>query len=513
MENTIIRPKVTLTVDGKSYPVNSAKVNAGIGSVLSFNFTIVAENNSSSASLTIEDIRDLIAQLQNAVYKDPKKSSIKLSIAGDGIKEFSIQGIATSVNSYASTAGGMSCTISGASEDILMEMANFSPYLTYANSKTAIQNSDIGNSSRSNKVYVDLMPTNHRTSTSDSIAQRIRALLYAGKNWRKVCLPVLSQLPKSTVTAIEDIEASNKAQLSQISQFLSDSNDTTLPFNGEVDINAYTALSINKGLHNCIYERDQGFLSAIFSVCAMFRLWYVPRIKDKKGKGILVNQKYGDESNASSANIYINRLNYTLGGIWANKPPCKAVVIQASMYQTPFTGTISNKTTPPSRIISAIYPETPTREYGITYTFDADNWICLSEESTNSKKNIDTSTISNLENGKVEPGTREASAVEKTNKKTGEVIKKTVDGFSSVLKYLAKKTYYRILLAPSTAAFSGPFTGLDFEVGDMITINTVDASDLATGIVSEIEISVDASSGATFSVKLANVKVKGVTVE
>lgn len=512
MENIIIRPKVTLTVDGKSYPVNSAQIRAEIGSVLSFNFTIVSQNNSNSASLTIEDIRDLIAQLQNAVYKDPKKSSIKLSISGDGIKEFNIEGIATSVNSHANTTGGITCTISGASEDILMEMANFSPYLTYANGKTAID-SVITNSARINKIYVDLLPDSHKESTSDSIAQRIRALLYAGKKWREVCQSVLDQLPESTRAAIDEIEESNKAQLSQISQFLSDSNDTTLPFNGEVEINKYTAIAINCGLHNCIYERDQGFLSAIFSVCAMFRLWYLPRIKDKKGKGILVNQKYGDESDVTSTNIYIDKLNYTLGGIWANKPPCKAVAIQANMYRTAMTTEILNNLSPASRIISAIYPETPTRQYGITYIFDADNWICLPEGTTNAKKNIDTSTVSTLANGKVDPGTREASEVEKTNKKTAEVNKKTLDGFSSVLKYLAKKTYYRILLAPSTAYFSGPFTGLDFEVGDMITINTANASNLATGIVSGITISVSASAGASLEVNLTNVKVKGVNVE
>lgn len=510
MPETIIqKPRVSATILGETYPIQTAQIHAGIGAILSFSITVSTSDAKEGGTYTISMIRELAAKMQKQIYSTPKQGNVKLSLSGYGDGSVSVEGVAISVALNATTSGGLSCTIVAAGNDSLMDMANFGVWTQYLNSERVQQYvASVNKIHPSSKVYVNLLPYDVQRNTSMPVAQRIQLLLNCGAKYATE-LNRTTGLNSEMTKAFNSMHEVNIAAAKMIGPFLSRSQKTTKLFNDEVNINEVTAKLVMEGLHESLFEQNYSFMAAILAICGDYRLWYVPRLSNK-GNGILINQKYGDEATDGTINLYSNSFSFNCGGTWNSKPPCKIVTIKAQMSSDAKSEPVTTLKTPYSRLAAASYPEKPYRQFGTSYIYDAPGWLSLPVLELDQSKAISDKTINDLKGGTTTAASRDYKNIAKTAQASVQAIKKNIDSNVDILKYLAKKTYCRTILQPSTATINGPFNGrISAEPGDMVTVNVKPGSKLVSGIVSDINISVSPTQ-STVSINIMGAYLPGV---
>lgn len=513
MSDIIQLPKLSATILGSSYPILDASIDVAINSLLTFSVTITTSDAKDGGILTVNMIRKLAAKAQDAIYKTPKESNATLTISGYGGATLNVEGIINQVNCYANTSGGLSCTISAIGNDSLLSCVGYDVYLSYANSqKVSEKVYSINKDAKNGCTYVTLLSPSQRESTGDSIAKRMWNLINCAQGkWKE--LAQLEDQPNAVKQAIQNIAKINESATAHVRKFLGRSDKTSKLLNGKVKINEATSNQVMNGLHNLLFAKGNNFLEAVFAACGEYELWYLPKLKEK-GKGYLENSKFGDEESGSTASVYCTNFSYQGGNRWWGRPPCIGTIMQAQSYINAAANTLSVKKSPASRMLTGSYPTKPSKQWGAVYIYNAPGWVALPLISTEESQTVTKGVAEQFKSGTLQKKERNKNLPKINYNTTIQKQKPNVESLCSILDYLAKKEYYRVLLTPSTAEVTGAYSGApNAEVGDMIDVQANPGGKIVSGILHSMAIRVAADGASTITYRLCGASISGSKID
>jgi hypothetical protein len=506
MPDLIFLPKISASILGGSYPIQSVDIDVAINTFLTFSVTITSSDAKDGDVLTVTDIRKLAAKAQDAIYKTPKQSNISVTVSGYKGGTLNVEGILTNVQCTATTGGGLSCTFSATGNDCLLQMLNYSLYLDYINVQTAAKSIyDNNKLAKDGPIYCMALSPQQRESTGDSIAKRIYNLIkIATEKWKS--FSKLSDQPSTIKKSIESIASINEKALGFVKKFLGRSDKTSKLFNGKCSVNQATSNQVMNGLHSLIFAGGSNFFQSILGACGQFQLWYLPKLKDK-GNGYLENCKFGNEDSGGSVSVYGTNFQFNSGSLWEGRPPCIGVAVRAQSYVNTAGKVFPVGKTPASRILVGSYPKKQSKQFGATYILNAPGWLSLPLLSGEDSGITSKSTSGQFKKGELQRKERNAKAAKINYNAVVTKQKPNVDNASDILSYLAEKEYYRALLSPSTAVVSGSYGGAPTaEVGDMVSVEMSPGGQVVSGILSRININLSPTkSSITYNLNAATV--------
>ena len=454
MPDIIQLPKVSANILGTSYPVLSANVDVQIDQLMTFSVTVTTSDAKDGGRLTVNMIRKLAARAQNAIYKEPKESNITLNISGFKGNVLNLEGILTSVDVYASTSGGLTCTIGAISNDALLTCTDHGIYTEYVNTQKASEK--IYKQNKLAKVgltYVMALPNSQRDAFDDSVAKRMLNLITCAQSkWES--FSQLDDQPDTVKRAIKSVEAINEDNKDRIKKFLTRSDKTSKIFDGRVKLNEATSNQVMNGLHTLLFDSGNNFLEAVLAACGEYELWYLPKL-GKKGLGYLENCKFGNEDSSGACHLYCTGFQFSSGNRWLGKPPCIGVLMRSQAYLNVGAQVGAQNKTAASRTLTGSFPEKPKKDFGAIYMYQAPGWVTLPLLSTEEANTATQSTSEQFEAGNLKKTTREKTAPKINYQAKITKQKPSIQRSGDILTYLAEKAYYRNLLLPSTAEASG----------------------------------------------------------
>ena len=352
-------------------------------------------------------------------------------------------------------------------------------------------------------IYVQLMK-----NKNGSVPTRINELIdTAFNNWQNLRG---NDFISGDLQVRQKMDSINKDIYSSvILPFLENSKDISV-YEGTIDENdPHLSLMINTGLHNYLFNSGASFQNLLINgVCKDFALWYIPSSEEAWKRGILINQKYGDEDPDTTMTLPISSFKYTTGSRINGRPPCLAAGVLARIG----TASADSQSSSGSDKTIIFYPEEPKRDYGSYFLFQAPAWYSL--KPTELQDIVSYSKLVAAEEQEALILGRNPSKVKTAQKKNTEVLKIKKSVLNSALGYLAKKSYYRALLNDSNMEIICPYTGsVNAEVGDMVEINAMLGGSLGKGILSYIRYYVTTDGGGFTTLGLSAVTMPGVTIK
>lgn len=509
MSDTIFPVTVSAGFSFGSFPCVSAMISIPLNNVPRFSATVMSGGEDTGGVVTVQDIMSLGASAQRQMLSNPSESGIDITISGGPKGEVHAAGVITGVTVQATASGGLSCTVEGAGKDILLNMFSPAVYGNYI-AMSAIREIQAGRPDRVNnsKIWVGMLDQKVLKKTDMSVSERIMELLKIATE-KYSSMSMVDSLDSGLKTSIETILSMNDSQYKAVTEFLKGSNQTSKIFNEEVELDDLSNKNIFNGLHGALFETGGSFLDTLFNhVCPEFALWYVPD-RNTSQSGKLMNQKYGDEDAEGGIQVPLEGVSYNTGQIVGHKPPTSAIVMRAPTLQCPAKDQQRSWFTNP-HVISGIYPEKPTRDFGVAYTMQAPRWLSINPYATGLA--LTKSALQDIQEGRAPIIARNPTKAKEQLLAALKSNRKELTGSEKVLKYLAKKQYFRTLLQDSKASVSAPFTGdVAADVGKIYEVSGSPGGMLFNGLLEQINYTVNPGSMRT-TLSFSMVTMPGVKV-
>lgn len=497
--------KVNINLFGKSYPCVSAYLRATINAPIQFGATIIGKGGDGATSISVDAISKLAASIQEQLYKDPSGNTCSLQVETGVGKSLSIKGLVSAVNLIADTGGGMNLNVSATSGDSLMEMFNGKIYTDCFSVKKAIKDIPKGKQGPG-KWYTWV----GREVAGNNIAKRVDSLLSNAVTYWSKYLPDQADMPSGMMTMLMNAHKINTKVYNEIiTPFLSKVNIET--FEGKVNLDeTQTKLAVNNGLSSYLFESGGSFLNSLLNgINRDFAMWYIPTSDNDWSSGTLINQKYGDEKVDGDITVPITRIQVNAGNFTGNRAPTCGAAIGAKIHGSAFS---SYKPVRGGLNFFRIYPETPKRDYGSLYRFEAPGWLILNCQVA--KDVVEAEAEQKLAEAQMPTSGREAGKVDEQAKKSEKASKKSLDSLNDILTYLAKKFYFRSLLESSNITITGPFWGIvEQNIGDMVNVKSEAGGEVCKGVLSSVNYDFTTAGTSTVTLGIALAQLPGVKIE
>jgi hypothetical protein len=188
--------------------------------------------------------------------------------------------------------------------------------------------------------------------------------------------------------------------------------------------------------------------------------------------------------------------------------------MQAQSYINAAANTLSVKKSPASRMLTGSYPTKPSKQWGAVYIYNAPGWVALPLISTEESQTVTKGVAEQFKSGTLQKRERNKSLPKINYNTTIQKQKPNVESLCSILDYLAKKEYYRVLLTPSTAEVTGAYSGApNAEVGDIIDVQANPGGKIVSGILHSMAIRVAAEGASTITYRVWGASISGSKID